>query len=449
MTDYLNIAKEYKFQYRTEITPKQNEIVDKVCTLTEEINKHPNLVNNKNAYVKAARGLEFSEKAIEGIELADDITTPLIGNWTFGTLNMLIQEVGSSVEKESILTMAMPEKPVPFYKIFLDRMGATTGILPEFDGNNSPIPTIAPLNSYSLVYQPGLWMGRTMFTSKDIAFARKRGDITFSERGIGQLIAYNTVNVVTQAYTRKKKLIADAIFNNGFTYQGRTVSSNIPAGNYISMYQPIGTLNADGSVTYANTDPLYSPLIAITNILSNPAFLRFRHYIKAIVVNAADLSFILNHPSVKAITNLLNAGAFAFNRKISLDINGISKELMGYFAPGFQFPLVADDQVWVGENSDGTNNNTSNFFVPRGKMFVLLDLAPLGGQMGAFHMTYNEVDPNVEAPAMGLFTGAFARNLHNSDVTVNRIDVVASLSGGPAVYMPEAFFIIDGLYSNA
>ena len=48
---------------------------------------------------------------------------------------------------------------------------------------------------------------------------------------------------------------------------------------------------------------------------------------------------------------------------------------------------------------------------------------------------------------MGLFTGVFNRNLENSD-TVNRLDIVASLAGAPAVYMPEACFTLTGLYSN-
>jgi len=53
----------------------------------------------------------------------------------------------------------------------------------------------------------------------------------------------------------------------------------------------------------------------------------------------------------------------------------------------------------------------------------------------------------VDSPAMGLFTGVFSRNLHNAD-TVNRIDVVASLAGAPAIYMPEAQFFLTGLYNN-
>ena len=77
----------------------------------------------------------------------------------------------------------------------------------------------------------------------------------------------------------------------------------------------------------------------------------------------------------------------------------------------------------------------------------MLDLTPMGGQNGAFQLTYNEVDPNIEAPAMGLYTGVFNRNLHNAD-TVNRIDIVGALSGAPAIYMPEAQFILTGLYSN-
>ncbi len=435
-----------------------DEIVEKCVEFSEALQKHTELGKNVDKMQKLAQGLEMSESTIEGLQFATDVETPFVGNWTAGTLNMVVQEVGSSIEKDTILSLAFPDKAVPMYKVILDRIVGNTGIAPEMDGNNSPIPTIRPLDTYVLEYQPGLWGGRTILSSKDIMFARKRGNTTLSDRGIGQLIAYNTVNLVTQIMTRKKYLLNQAIFNNGFTYDGQNISSNIPSANYIAMYESMGTLNADGSVTYASTDPYYTPFIAITNILNNPIFLKYRRYIRGIVCNGADLQAMMNHPNVKAVTNLLMAASTSLgSKKITVQVGDLVKELNAYYAPSFEFPLLADDDVWVNQNADGTTKTTpndatntasaQNFFVPRGKMYVLLDLTPMGGQNGAFHLTYNEVDPNIETPAMGLFTGVFNRNLHNSD-QVNRIDIVGTLSGAPGVYMPEAQFILTGLYPN-
>jgi len=421
-------------------------------------NKH--VAKNKiDKLQKLAEGLEFSEKTIEGIQLSsDDANTPFLGNWTAGTLNMIVQEVGSSIEKDTLLSMAFPDKAVPQYKVVLDRIVGNTGILPEFGGDSSTLPTVRPLDTYVLEYQPGLWGARTSLGSKDIMFARQRGNITLADRGIGQLLAYNTVNLVVQAITRKKYLLNQALFNNSFIYGGTAINSNIPSSNYIAMYESMGTLNADGSVTYSSIDPYYTPFIAITNILNNPIFLKYRRYIRGIVCNGADLQAMMNHPNVKAVTNLMMAaGTSLGNKKLSVQIGDMVKELNAYYAPSFEFPLLADDDVWVQQNSNGTTQTTPNdatnlasaqqFFVPRGKMYVMLDLTAMGGQNGAFHLTYNEIDPNVDSPAMGLFTGVFSRNLHNAD-TVNRIDVVASLAGAPAIYMPEAQFFLTGLYNN-
>lgn len=124
----------------------------------------------------------------------------------------------------------------------------------------------------------------------------------------------------------------------------------------------------------------------------------------------------------------------------------MTKELNAYYAPSFEFPLLADDDVWVNQTTAGIMDNTKqNFFVPRGKMYITW-LDPMGGQSGA-SITYNQVDPNVESQAMGLFTGVFARNLYNSD-TINRTILLGFISA-PAVYMPEAQFVLTTLYSNA
>jgi hypothetical protein len=261
------------------------------------------------------------------------------------------------------------------------------------------------------------------------------------------MIAYNTINIVTQAFTRKKQLINSAIFNNQFVYGSLAISSNIPSGNYIAMYQPMGTLEADGSVTYSPVDPLYTPFIAITNILNNPIFLKYRRYIVGIAVNGADLQAIMNHPNVKAVTTvLIAAGQSLGNKKMEVQVGDLVKELNAYYAPGFDFPLLSDDDVWVNQTASGNMDNTQqNFFLPRGSMYVLMNIPD--GPSGAFHLTYNEVDPNIDAPAQGLYTGAFNRNLYNSETT-NRIDLVGAISGAPAVYRPEAQFIINGLYDN-
>lgn len=447
------------------LNKEQQEIVEKVIQLNEGAEKYNSNSNNKlNYLLSGAKELELSEntiKALEGYQfgVADvNAVDPLLGNSTLGTLGMIIQEVGSSVKKDGILSMMFPDKAVPTYKVLLDRIAPNAGILPEFGGDSNVMPSVRPLDTYLLEYKGGLWGAKVSLHAHDIAYARERGAKGFDLRGIGQLTAYNTVNLVTQAMTRKKKLLVDAIFNNGFTYNGASVGSNIPSGNSIAI-SSMGTLNANGSVTYSNADPLYNPIQQITNIIDNPLFLKYRAHIKGILLNTADLRAIMNHPNVKAVSNYFMAtGVSLGTKKINVQIGEFSKDVTAYYAPSFDVPFIADDEVYIQSNVDGTKKTTPNdatnsasaqqYFIPRGKMLVLLDLSSTGGVAGGFHLTYNEIDPNTTAPAMGLYTGVFNRNLHNSDNTVNRLDIVASLSGGPAIYMPEAIFTITSLYSS-
>lgn len=383
--------------------------------------------------------------------------SPLIGNATLSTLGMVIQEVGSSVETTNILSLAMPDKAVPSYNVLLDRIAPNTGMAPEYGGDNATIPTIAQLQTYILSYKSALWLGRTSIQAFDIINQRRLGESGFDQRGYAQLIAYNTINQITQMMTRKKYMLSQALFNNGFSYGGATISSNIPSANYISIGGAIGSLNTNGSVDY-NTASGYSPMNAITSIVQNPLLYKYRDYIKGFIANSADVQAIMQHPAVQSVTNYLAMGSLS-NNTVKVVANGMEKELTAYYMPTMQnIPFLCDNQVYQNQNADGTAQTTPNdatsansaqqFFVPRGKMYILMDLSSLGGVSGAFHLTYNPADPNVSSPAMGLYTGVFQRNLHNSDNTINRIDLVTGLSGNPAVYMPEAQFFLTGLYSN-
>jgi len=450
-----SLCSDYAATRSTQISKEHNEIVNKAMALNEIIiqdKMHANYRPDRMGTV--LRGLEFSEKTVEdvvgaGMSLSESVVggNGFLGNYTAATLNIIAQEVGSSNKSETVLSLAFPDKAAPQYKVILDRIAGNSGMLPEYGGDSSALAAINPLDTHGVEYQSGLYAGRIIITAKHILMDRKRGQAALDQRGIGQLVAYNTNYIVNQAVTRKKYLLSQAVFNNGFSYAGGTINSNIPVGNFIQMSEPLGKLNTDGTVVY-NTSLTYNPFVQLNSILSNPIFIKYRQYIKGLVVNGADLQAIMNHPNVKAVSNMMVMGSASLgSRKLSVQMGELTKELNAYYAPGFDFPLLADDDAWVGQDTYGSMDNLQqNFFVPRGKVYVLLDLTSTGGQAGAFHLTLNELDPNVDTPTMGLFSGVFARNLNNSD-TSNRLDIVAGLAGAPAVYMPEAQFVLTGLYS--
>ena len=448
-----------------------DEVVLKSLAMSEMATK--NKITDQETMAQAMQSFNFSERVTNHIaehgipkelQFADPLN-PVIGNNTFGTLNMVSQEIGSNMSKDCLLSLAFPDKIVQDYQVMLDRMSPNSGMLPEYNAD-AVIPTIRKLDTYGVTYEAGLWLGRTSLNALEMTFKRQIGGGSFDVRGLGQLVAYNTVNGVTQAFTRKKYLLNQAVFFNGYTYGGTNISFNIPANNFVGM-KSMGTLQTDGSVIYDVTDPTYNPIQNIMNLVNNPIFLLYRSYFVGIILNPADLQAMLNHPNVKAVTNLWSAATTSLaNRALTIQMNGIVKEITAYYAPSFNIPFLADDGVWLAQNADGTRatdatqpkppvpvvgslGGAAQFFVPRGRMYILMDTtrSPANLVTGGFHLTLNQADPNIEAPVAGLYTGVFNRNLNNAD-TINRLDIVTGLAGAPALYAPETQFVITGLYSN-
>jgi hypothetical protein len=408
-----------------------------------------NVVNyfNKHSYVPQVGAGEKPVKLI-----LNDALAPIVGSYTAAGLGLLIQAVGTGMQRFSALDLMFPNKTVESYNSWLDRMKPATGIMSEYGGDNAMLSNVRPLDTYTVSYTPGIWGNKLSLNSKMMTFGRELGGKNLDGRGIGQRIAYNMEYLYKMGYTRKKYSLVEMLFNNGYTYAGGIQASNIPAANYIEMYESMGTLNVDGSVTYSTTDPTYTPMQAISSVLNNPIFIKYREAVSGIYVNHADMMAMVNHPNVKPVTNYLAMGALKERGKVKVVMDNIEQELNTYWAPGFDIPFLSDGDVWENQNNDGTPNNASQqFFVPRGAMMIVLDFKKLNDvkqrQFGAYHLCYNEVDPNSEAPAMGFFAGTFSRNLNNSNVT-NQLDLVVALAGNPAMYMPEACFFITGLYSN-
>ncbi len=427
-----------------DLKSKADLCVEKMVAFSEFAKKNSHVFEKKESIKNVMKDLEFSESTVKtALKFADGdgVGGGLIGNWTISSLNMFIQEVGSSVNQNTVLNAIFPDKPVASYNVILDRIQGNNGIAGEFGGDNSVLPVVDPLYTYEKSYKPALFASKTWISAKQMMYFRKRGESVFDDRGLGQLVSYNMVNLTIQQLTRKKQLLADAVFNNGFAYAGGTINSNIPSGNYFTV-APMGTLLPNGLCDYSTLDPYYNPFRQLGSIINNPIFRKYLPYVKGVVVNSMDLINMTNHPNVQAIMNAMNTTIAAIKEVKTLQINNVAVELATYLLPGFEFPIFSDADAWV--QTDGTQN----FFIPQGQFFVVLDLSAMGAStLGAFHLTYNEVDPNATSPAQGLFAGVFARNLNTSDTT-NRLDIVASLSGGPAIYMSEAIFVGNGLYSN-
>lgn len=434
------------------LSDEHNVILDKYMRVNEAIKASPlnatprSLLNHQDKLQLSEGVVQSLIYANQNLQLsASDLSAPIIGKWTFAALNLLIQEVGTSLDPSCPLDLIFPDKPVNSYTVMLDRLKGNSGVADPFFGDNNPITTVQQLDQYGISYKSALFANRIAITSQSLLFTRELGMSSFDQRGIGQLISYNMVNLTTMMFTRKKIMLYDMIFKNSYAWGQQIINSNIPAENFLPM-QPMGVLNANGTVTYNTSDPFYNPVLQFTQILNNPIFIKYRRYVKGLLMNTADIMAVMNHPNIKTVTNFFLAGTSGENMQIK--IGNISRDIAKYYAPSFDFPLIGDDSFYVGTGPDGQiNNNDQRFLLPRGAIYILLDLTSINAQQGAMHLTYNQVDPNVEDPTCGIYSGVFSKNLTNSETT-NTIYLVCSGAFAPGLYMSEAQFIITGMYSN-
>lgn len=450
---------------RINLDSKTSALVEKVTNFSGEVSRlmtsaysqniMPSVEKFKDATADIADKLNFSEESINVLQNSvsklndQDIlqfaaNSPMTngvdigGAQTSAFLPFLVQEVGTQVDQRSVLSTVLTDKICPTFTVQLDRLAPNLGIAPETYGDSTPIFRTPLLDSKVQEYSAGSWGVACEISPSKMNYSRQLGggNAGLATRGFGQMIAYNQVNLLTQCLVRKNYTMYQAVFNNGFSYGGRTISSNIPTENNL-IINPMGVLNVDGSVTYNTTNPIYTPLIELTNILNNPVFIKYRPYIKGILMNAADLQAIMNHPNVKSVTNWTNAS----REKLSEIVPNLTSSVIGYYAPGFTYPLIGDAGGWL------STDKVWNWYIPRGKMFIMLDFP----DMGAYHLTINEFDPANAmpgaTPTCGLFSAMFNRNLTNSENS-NKVILVSTLAGAPALYRTEAFFTIDGLYSN-
>lgn len=425
---------------------------------------------NLNNFIAVAKEVSFSEGRISELQKSSSesqqssFSEPygLVGNYTTAPMELLIQDIGTMPTVTPLLTSMFPNIPVSAQQVFIDKMQGFSGIAGEVN-EDGLIPVANRLNSYALQYSAGLWGVRIDIPVQDLLYKRMMGGSSLAQRGYLQEIAYNTINAVQKCNVRQHKLISDMIFNNGFTYRGADIVSNIPSDNIINLSAPIGSLDqTTGDVTY-NTTSGFNPFSALAAALGAPILQKYRSCIKGMLINALDYQYMLSHPNSLALNGSLAMGSALLDRSINISINNITKEVMAFFGTGQPIPLIPDNSLWVQDDVYGNTATTPNlaygtlsgqtgaqqYFVPRGKILLLMDYSILGysGPAGAFHMTLSPLDMNYAEPAQGLFTAVVNRNLSNSDY-MNKVSIFAGLSGGPALYRPNDIFMIGGLYSN-
>lgn len=381
-----------------------------------------------------------------------------IGNYTFGTLNMLIQEWGSTLTKDFSLSTMFPDIMVPEYKVMVERVTRVAGLINDWS-INAEFPAVRPLDTYGYEFEPAFHAGEIKLGAQEIFFARKKGGGNFKDRGLRQMIAMNSVNLMGKINTKKKMNLIDAVMGNGFSYLGTNFGSGVGAAQVYNIdTSKVGTnawwsQNSVGRVTTYNANAF--PLQDLANMISSwQSLLMYRHALKAIIFAYQDLVNLLNHPNVWTLKNYLamsHEGSF---------FQSLGDKILEYSLPSHpEVKLVADKDIFVPESLDGTARTANGIaqandpfplspvvnpqsLFPTGIAMMAVDVSENGGRLGAYHLTINPASRNLERPEMG-YSMQVVPELDNPR-SAPSISLIGSLSGAPAIYMPEAIFLLSG-----
>lgn len=389
---------------------------------------------------------------------AYETASNLLGAYTLEQLNVLVSDVGSSVDRSNAITDMVPDVSQTSYNTMSTIWDKIAGIAPEVGTDSSQIPTVQMLGNRQQTFNNGMWGFKISINSQAMFFQKKMGGTSsFNDDGLQQLIALHTVMGQTLINTRKKKTIIDGILTNSFTYNGRTLSLGIPESNVLNM-KPIGTLNADGSVS--GMDPNQNILNEINEMFASPRLQAdLVKYMKGIIFNDWDLSTIMNAQQTKYVMNFFATGAKLDNVATSEKMKKLYEKFAHYYLNpavlgnlylgGVSDVWVQADQYGQSTPADLTNDNTK-YFLPRGRAIIDTDYASApNNSIGAslqWANTPNQMDPNQSA--MGEFTAVIPRNLMNTENIMNRLDLVFSLSGGLRPIRPKGIWTVNNIYSN-
>jgi hypothetical protein len=268
---------------------------------------------------------------------------------------------------------------------------------------------------------------------------RELGQNDTSKRGIRQLINEDIKRLNRRLEARIEKLRWDNIFNGGFTYQGKTFSFGIPAGNNAT---PITAVWSSDGVSANNSA---NPLIDIRYWLEG-GLSKFRKYtVTNIIMNPNTARWILDNTNTRAFLTSYGANPMLGEYTVN--------KVLGLLLPGA--PPVEIYNGWFQNESVGTGTTSTGiaavpgqitvsdavFFIPDGKIFFEAAL-PGGDKIGEFVEGIHLASGTVDSPGFGKYIVPEENIAPGTKGGPGNpyIDVIAGLRGG--VKLDRAFDVL-------
>ncbi|MCE3267816.1 MAG: hypothetical protein K0R49_68 [Burkholderiales bacterium] len=348
------------------------------------------------------------------------------------------RDYGSTEDATFSLDEYFPERFRNMPYIVNSIMQGNTGLLPA-RALGQPIPQVKKLNVKSTTFSAAGFAGSMTFDELDM-FLRNLSAQDISENGLDTYLIYNQLKLLTQLYSRKKLLTAQAAMLGQIEYEADgqfdfQANYGIPSQNIV---HPISGnwLNPNNTV---NQNAM--PFQDLSYILDRyPPFYKFRSaYMRSgkLIMNPNTADGFLNNNNNNSWAKNIFGNAALFKRA-TMDM------WLQHMYPSGNLQAVIEDDMYVDDDE------VSHYTIPDGKILIAFDSASHGGSLGEFVFVPAAQKGGLLNAKPGIYTLLEDCSVPGSRGGVGNpfVNIIAGFNGLPRIANPNNMLIIDVLAIN-
>ncbi len=348
------------------------------------------------------------------------------------------RDYGSTEDSTFSLDEYFPERFSNMPYIVNSILEGNTGLLPA-RALGQPIPQVKKLNIKSTTFSAAGYAGSMSFGELDM-FLRNLSSQDISENGLDTYLIYNELRLLTQLYSRKKLLTAQAATLGQIEYEADgqfdfQANYGIPAENIV---HPISGnwLNPNNTINQ-NAMPFQDLSYILDRYLP---FYKFRSsYMRGgkLIMNPTTADGFLNNINNNEWARNIFGNAAIFKRA-TMDM------WLQHMYPSGNLQAVIEDDMYIDDLG------VSRYTIPDGRILIGFDTASHGGSLGEFVFIPAAQKGGLLNAQPGVYTLLEDCSVPGSRGGVGNpfVNIIAGFNGLPRIANPNNILIIDVLATN-
>lgn len=370
-------------------------------------------------------GIKLAKFDPNEIKFAETSSSVPIDNFTT-FIQKVIRDIGSSEDTTFPLTPFFPDVFVDSYRMVVDIMGAITGTTQaRMPGQN--FPQAPKIGNRTYEFAAPYWGEEFLIDEQDI-FVRALGNQDMATNGLPERIGFWVYQAYIRQLNLKKNLIC-TLFNNGYTYNGQSVSYGIPSGNrFVPITAPWALPTGPGGKNEPN--PVATPLFDLRDWMNSTAFFyKYRGILTDVFMNVNTHRWFFDNPNNQNTIQYSYANAGLDNKDLLPGMNAAFKYFVG---SDLNVSVNVDAQQYIPDANDPFGNPAGipTFFIPDGYILFGLNTKLYGGTLGEFCYTKAAQNGGMYSAQPGPYIAVQDNTLVRYGLTNPSLSIVSGFNGG-------------------